>query len=79
MTPLERHATAPKKLGAFFFNPGVPLHLPFMVSFSCSILIGGPGGSGVEAISESGQASSQAFQSAFNTVSWDPRGVGYTL
>ena len=76
---IKYSATAPKKLGTIFFNPGNPLHSSFIIFCSCSILTGGPGGSGLEAISESGQAFSQDFQGAFDIVSWDPRGVGHTL
>lgn len=75
---IKYSATASKKLGAIFFNPGNSLHLSFVV-FNPSNFAGGPGGSGLEAISRSGQALSQVFQGAFDIVSWDPRGVGYTL
>jgi hypothetical protein len=76
---IKYSATAPNKLGTFFYNPGNPIYPSFIASHSFQKFPGGPGESGVEAISESGQAFSRAFQGAFGIVSWDPRGVGYTL
>ena len=76
---IKYSATASKKLGTIFFNPGNPLYPSFIAFHSCPIFTGGPGESGVEAISELGQAFSQGFQGGFDIVSWDPRGVGYTL
>ncbi|KAF9644793.1 alpha/beta-hydrolase [Thelephora ganbajun] len=40
---------------------------------------GGPGGSGLKAITGSGHVFSRGFQGAFDVVSWDPRGVGHTF
>ena len=76
---IKYSATASKKLGTIFFNPGNSFDLSFTVFRSYPISIGGPGESGLEAISELGQTFSQGFQGAFDIVSWDPRGVGLTL
>ena len=76
---IKYSATAPRKLGTIFFNPGHPLHPSFAFFHSHLIFVGGPGQSGLETISKFGQSFSQGFHSAFDIVSWDPRGVGYTL
>lgn len=39
---------------------------------------GGPGGSGVEAVTELGPIVNQASQGYYDFISWDPRGVGHT-
>ena len=72
-------ATVTNKLGTVFCNPGDLLRPSFVVPRSYPILTGGPGGSGVEAVALLGPEVSQAFQGAFDFISWDPRGVGYTL
>ena len=43
-------AATGNKLGAVFFNPGSPLYLSFMAFHRYPILTGGPGDSGVEAL-----------------------------
>jgi len=70
-------ATA-SRLGTVFFNPGYPLR--FLARSSPLIYsAGGPGGSGVQAIAQTGLPFHQALQGAYDIVSWDPRGVGHTL
>ena len=71
-------ATA-KKRGTFFFNPGNPLHPPLILTHRCSIVTGGPGGSGLTAVSELAPIFNEDLQGAFDVISWDPRGVGQTL
>jgi len=70
-------ATA-EKLGTVFFNPGHPLR--FLARGSPLIYFtGGPGGSGLQAIAQIGLPFYEALRGAYDIVSWDPRGVGYTL
>lgn len=77
---IKYSAAAQEKLGTIFFNPGHSLHPSFVLCHSLHICAGGPGESGLEWISsDSGPGLSQAFQGAFDIVSWDPRGVGHTL
>jgi len=76
---IKYSATASKKLGTVFSNPGDSLRPPFMISHQHPIFTGGPGGSGLEFIAESGAEFSKASGGAFDMISWDPRGVGQTL
>ena len=75
---IKMAATA-NKLGTIFFNPGSSLHPSFMVFHQYPIFTGGPGGSGIEAVSTFAGIFAQIFQGTFDVVSWDPRGVGHTL
>ena len=72
-------AATQNKLGTVFFNPGNPLHLPLVLSHRYPIFTGGPGGSGLTAVSELTQVFIQGLHGAFDVISWDPRGVGQTL
>jgi len=71
-------ATA-EKLGTVFFNPGHPLRFLARSSPLICFMAGGPGGSGVQAIAQIGLPFYEALRGAYDIVSWDPRGVGYTL
>ena len=72
-------AATVNKLGTIFFNPGSSLHPSFVAFHQYPIFTGGPGGSGTEAMLALTGAFTKYFQGTFDVVSWDPRGVGYTL
>jgi len=73
---IKSPATA-EKLGTVFFNPGHPLR--FLARSSPLIYFtGGPGGSGVLVISQIGLLFHEVLRGAYDLISWDPRGVGYT-
>ena len=72
-------AATGNKLGTVFFNPGSSPHPSFAVFHQHPIFTGGPGGSGIEALTGLPEIFSEYFQGSFDVVTWDPRGVGYTL
>ena len=72
-------AATVNKLGTIFFNPGSSLHPSFVAFHQYPIFTGGPGSSGIKAMSAFARVFAEYFQGAFDVVSWDPRGVGYTL
>ena len=72
-------ATASKKLGSIFFNPGSQIHSSILSYYHQSVIsTGGPGGSGIEAVSDLGKEVSELSHGSYDFISWDPRGVGYT-
>ena len=72
-------AATGNKLGTVFFNPGSSPHPSFAVFHRYPIFTGGPGGSGIGFLTGLPEVFSEYFRGSFDVVTWDPRGVGYTL
>ena len=72
-------AATRNKLGTVFFNPGSSLHSSFVVFHRYPIFAGGPGNTGIRFLTARPQMYSEYFQGSFDIITWDPRGVGYTL
>ena len=72
-------ATNPEMLGSIFFNPGTLIDPSLVVFLLISISTGGPGVSGIEAVVKLGPSFSLASHGHIDFISWDLRGVGYTM